>query len=147
MRNIKEVQAILTAIFCLNRTSERNEQIDRVCDYAFRRLFGANTNLLSLACLGQTKEAMEQQIKYLLEQETEFKKYGGIQIMESFKTQAYINSLNEGLIKPTNKDEITVLEKVGDNDYIVDYKGVKCHALFNWFICAYFADDVYRRVG
>ena len=42
--------------------------------------------------------------------------------------------------------EITVLEKVGDNDYIVDYKGVKCHALFNWFVCEYYADDVYRRV-
>ncbi len=80
MRNTKEVQAILTAIFCLNRTGERNEQIDRICDYAFRRLFGANTNLLSLACLNQTKEAMEQQAQYLLEQETEFKKY-----MEEYK--------------------------------------------------------------
>ena len=66
--------------------------------------------------------------------------------MTQFKTQAYINSLNEGLTKPTHKDEITILEKVGDNDYIVDYKGVKCHALFNWFVGAYFADDVYRRV-
>lgn len=64
----------------------------------------------------------------------------------TFKTQAYINSLNVGLINPTHKDEITVLEKVGDNDYIVDYKGVKCHALFNWFVGAYFADDVYGRV-
>ena len=75
MRNTKEVQAILTAIFCLNRTGERNEQIDRICDYAFRRLFGANTNLLSLACIGQTKEEMEKQINEMLEQETEFKKY------------------------------------------------------------------------
>ncbi len=66
--------------------------------------------------------------------------------MNGFKTQAYIQSLNTGKIKPEIMDEITVLEKVGDNDYIVDYKGVKCHALFNWFICAYFADDVYRRV-
>ena len=66
--------------------------------------------------------------------------------MTAFKTQAYINSLNKGLINPTYKDEITVLEKVGDNDYIVDYKGVKCHALFNPFVCAYFADDVYGRV-
>ena len=64
----------------------------------------------------------------------------------TFKTQAYINSLNVGLINPTHKDEITVLEKVGDNDYIVDYKGVKCHALFNWFVGAYFADDVYGRI-
>ena len=66
--------------------------------------------------------------------------------MNGFKTQAYIQSLNTGKLKPEIMDEITVLEKVGDNDYIVDYKGVKCHALFNWFICAYFADDVYRRV-
>ena len=75
MKNTKEIQPILTAIFCLNRTGERNEQIDKVCDYAFRRLFGANTNLLSLACIGQSKEAMEKQVQDLLEQETEFKKY------------------------------------------------------------------------
>lgn len=67
-------------------------------------------------------------------------------MMTPFKTQAYINSLNKGLINPTYMDEITVLEQVGDNDYIVDYKGVKCHALFNWFVCAYFADNIYRRV-
>ena len=54
--------------------------------------------------------------------------------MKSYKTQAYIQSLNQGQINPTNKDEITILEKVGDNDYIVEYKGVRCHALFNWFV-------------
>ena len=43
--------------------------------------------------------------------------------MTPFKTQAHIHSLNGKM------DEITVLEKVGENDYIVDYKGVKCHAL------------------
>lgn len=75
MKNTKEVKAILTAIFCLNRTGERNKQIDLICDYAFRRLFGANTNLLSLACVGQTKEFMEQQVNELLELETEYKKY------------------------------------------------------------------------
>ena len=44
----------------------------------------------------------------------------------NYKAMAHINSLNG------EKAEITVLEKVGDNDYIVNYKGVKCHALFNW---------------
>ena len=53
---------------------------------------------------------------------------------------AHINSLNGELA------EITVLEKVGDNEYIVDYKGVKCHALFNWFVCQFYADDIYGRV-
>jgi hypothetical protein len=66
--------------------------------------------------------------------------------MINLKTQAFINSLNRGKMQPEIMDEITVLEQVGDNDYIVDYKGVKCHALFNWFVCAYFADDIFRRV-
>lgn len=66
--------------------------------------------------------------------------------MNGYKTQAYIASLNRGKMRPEVMDEITVFEKVGDNDYIVDYKGVKCHALFNWFVCAYFADDLYRRI-
>ena len=60
--------------------------------------------------------------------------------MNEYKTKAQINSLKGEL------DEITVIKKVGNNDYIVDYKGVKCHALFNWFVCEYYADDVYRRV-
>lgn len=75
MRNTKEVQPILAAIYCLNRTGERNELIDKICDYACRRLFGANTNLLTIACLGHTKESMEKQVIELLEAETEYKKY------------------------------------------------------------------------
>lgn len=67
--------------------------------------------------------------------------------MTPFKTQAYIQSLNVGKMQPEVMDEITVLEKVGDNDYIVDYKGMRCHALFNWFVGTYFADDVYRRIA
>ena len=47
----------------------------------------------------------------------------------SYKAMAHIHSLNGEMA------EITVLEEVGNNDYIVDYKGVKCHALFNWFNC------------
>ena len=61
-------------------------------------------------------------------------------IMKEYKAMAHINSLNG------ETAEITVLEKVGDNDYIVDYKGVKCHALFNWFVCEYYADDIYGIV-
>ena len=60
--------------------------------------------------------------------------------MKPYKAMAHIHSLN-GEIK-----EITVLEKVGDNDYIVEYNGVKCHAIFNWFVCAYYADDKYGIV-
>lgn len=60
-----------------------------------------------------------------------------------FTTTAHINSLNG------KTDEITVLgeDKKGNQPYfIVDYKGVKCTAIFNWFVCAYYADDVYGRI-
>lgn len=60
--------------------------------------------------------------------------------MTPFKTQAHLHSLKGEM------DEITILEKVGENDYIVDYKGVKCHALFNWFVCQFYADDVYGKI-
>ena len=60
--------------------------------------------------------------------------------MKPFKTQAHIHSLKGEM------DEITVLKELGNNDYIVDYNGVKCHALFNWFVCAFYADDIYRIV-
>ena len=42
--------------------------------------------------------------------------------MKEYKAMAHINSLKGEMA------EITVLDKVGDNDYIVDCKGVKCHA-------------------
>ena len=60
--------------------------------------------------------------------------------MKEYKAMAHINSLNGSLA------EITVLENVGDNDYIVEYNGIKCHAIFNWFVCEYYADDVYGIV-
>ena len=62
-------------LYCLNRVGEKDKQIELICDYTFQRLFGANTNLLALACIGQTKESMEKQVTELLEIETEFKKY------------------------------------------------------------------------
>ena len=46
-------------------------------------------------------------------------------------------------------DEITVLdmkENGRQTVYIVDYRGVKCSAIFNPFNCTYYADDVYGRL-
>ena len=76
MKNTKEVQAILTAICCINQTSEyRDNDIDKICDYAFRRLFGSNTNLLMLCCVGRSKDEMMPEIMQVLEQDTAYKKY------------------------------------------------------------------------
>ena len=76
MRNIKEVQAILTAIFAINRTSEHEDKdITLILDYAFRRIFGANTNLLILACAGKTKQEIMSEVSKLLNQETKYQQY------------------------------------------------------------------------
>ena len=59
--------------------------------------------------------------------------------MKSYKTMAHINSLGGGTA------EITVLDKPDENKnyYIVDYRGVKCSAIMNWFVGAFYADDVH----
>ena len=76
MKNTKEVQAILTAICCINQTNgHKDEDIAQILDYAFRRLFDSNTNLLMLCCVGRSKEEMMPEIMQVLEQDTEYKKY------------------------------------------------------------------------
>ena len=76
MKHTNEIQTVLAAIFVLNRTSEHtNADISLILDYAFRRLFGANTNLLTLACTGKTKEQMMPEVMQLLESHTQYKTY------------------------------------------------------------------------
>ena len=60
-----------------------------------------------------------------------------------FKTMAHIHSLNGEM------REVTVLEtKYTRNStlYIVDYEGILCTAIFNFFSGDYYADDVYGRL-
>lgn len=41
--------------------------------------------------------------------------------MKPFKTYAYIYSLNRGKLNSTEMDEITILEKVGDQGFATFY--------------------------
>ena len=76
MKHADEVQAILTAIFAINRTSEHEDKdIDLILDYAFRRLFSANTNLLLLSCIGKTKEQIMPEVREVLKAYTQYEKY------------------------------------------------------------------------
>jgi hypothetical protein len=58
--------------------------------------------------------------------------------MEFFETSAFIRSL-EG-----KEDTVRVLEENGANDVIVEYKGEKCHAIFNVFNGHYYVDDLWK---
>ena len=76
MKHTNEVQAVLTAIFAINRTSEHEDKdITLVLDYAFRRFFGANTNLLLLSCIGKTKEQIMPEVREMLKTYTQYEKY------------------------------------------------------------------------
>ena len=43
--------------------------------------------------------------------------------------------------------EATIIERLGDNDYLADYNGVKCRAMYNPFTGRYFVDDVYGVIN
>lgn len=58
----------------------------------------------------------------------------------TYQVRAHINSLDGKM------DIVTVLEERKNGTqtiFIVDYKGVKCTAIFNPYVCEYYADDKY----
>ena len=61
--------------------------------------------------------------------------------------KAMLHSMDKDGTHKAPLQDVEILEKVGDNDYIVlTPAGVKCHALYNIFTGYFFADDVYRVV-
>ena len=58
-----------------------------------------------------------------------------------YKGPCYIHSLKrEG---EHIMAEATIIKKLGENDYLAEYRGVKCHAMLNPIVSRYFVDDVY----
>lgn len=39
--------------------------------------------------------------------------------------------------------EATIVEKIGDNQYVAEYNGVRCTAIFNPFVGRFYVDDKY----
>ncbi len=39
--------------------------------------------------------------------------------------------------------EATILQKLGENDYLAEYNGVRCHAIYNPFVNRFYVDDKY----
>ena len=57
------------------------------------------------------------------------------------KCECYIHSLKQD--EQNVLAEATIIKRLGDNDYLADYNGVKCHAIFNPFVGRYYVDDKY----
>jgi len=39
--------------------------------------------------------------------------------------------------------EATIFKRLGDNDYLAEYNGIKCHAIYNPFVNKFYVDDKY----
>ena len=39
--------------------------------------------------------------------------------------------------------DATIHKRLGDNDYLAEYDGVKCHAIYNGFVGQFYVDDKY----
>ena len=61
------------------------------------------------------------------------------------KCECYVHSLKQ-FTEQGEKNvlaEATIIKRLGDNDYLAEYNGVKCHAIYNPFAGRYFVDDKY----
>ena len=47
------------------------------------------------------------------------------------KCECYIHSLKQG--EKHVLGEARIIKRLGDNDYLAEYNGVQCHAIFNPF--------------
>lgn len=56
------------------------------------------------------------------------------------KVQAMIHSLGA-------KAEVIIKEQIGNNQYVAEYCGVCCTAIYNIFTGCYYVDDVYGIIG
>ena len=59
------------------------------------------------------------------------------------KVEAYIHSLKDHKNNRHVLGVAEIIKQIGDNQYLAEYRGVRCTAIFNSFAGRYFVDDVY----
>ena len=75
MKNLKELQPILTAFYCINRTNGQEDvDIRNLIDYVFRQILGCNTYLLLLCCICKSSESIMPEITQILKEDTNYYK-------------------------------------------------------------------------
>jgi len=62
------------------------------------------------------------------------------------KLMAYIHSLKDKANDRHVLGEAEIIKNIGDNQFLAEYNGVKCTAIFNVFTGYYYVDDVFGVV-
>jgi len=71
MRHTNEIHAILTAIYCINETTAKDEDIAKLIEYAFYRVYKEGVYDLKELCSQKQKLGIITELAMLLESETE----------------------------------------------------------------------------
>ena len=71
MRHTDEIHAILTAIYCINQTTTKDEDIAKLIEYAFYRVYKEGVYELKELCSEKQKSDILSELKMLLKSETE----------------------------------------------------------------------------
>ena len=71
MRHTDEIHAILTAIYCINETTTKDEDVAKLIEYAFYRVYKEGVYELKELCSEKQKSDILTELKMLLEAETE----------------------------------------------------------------------------
>ena len=72
MRHTDEIHAILTAIYCINETTAKDEDIEKLIEYAFYRVYKEGVYDLKEVCTQKQKSDVMPDLLLLLESETEY---------------------------------------------------------------------------
>ena len=72
MRHTDEIHAILTAIYCLNETTAQDEDIAKLIEYAFYRVYKEGVYDLKELCAEKQKSDIMPDLMSILQSETEY---------------------------------------------------------------------------
>ena len=71
MRHTDEIHAILTAIYCINETTAKDQDITKLIEYAFYRVYKEGIYDLKQICAQKQKSDIMSDLLLLLDSETE----------------------------------------------------------------------------
>ena len=72
MRHTDEIHAVLTAIYCVNETTAKDEDVAKLIEYAFYRVYKEGVYDLKELCSRKQKSGVMPDLTLILESETEY---------------------------------------------------------------------------
>ena len=72
MRHTDEIHAILTATYCINETTAKDEDVAKLIEYAFYRVYKEGVYDLKKLCTDKQKSGVMPDLMLILQSETEY---------------------------------------------------------------------------